>query len=136
MIDAAVRDLVRRRAGDRCEYCRLPQGAAEAKFHIEHIFAQQHAPPRADEPENLALACHRCNLHKGTNLSSVDPVTGEVVPLFHPRRNEWRRHFELQGALIHGLTPTGRATATLLQFNARRRLEFREGLIAEGDFEV
>jgi len=37
MIDAAVRDLVRRRAGDRCEYCRLPQHADEAKFHIEHI---------------------------------------------------------------------------------------------------
>jgi len=136
MIDAAVRDLVRRRADERCEYCRLPQHADEAKFHIEHILAQQHAPPGADEPDNLALACHRCNLHKGTNLSSVDPVSGEVAMLFHPRRDEWHQHFTLQAALIVGLTPTGRATAQLLQFNARRRLEFREGLIAEGNFDV
>jgi len=63
-------------------------------------------------------------------------VTVGVVPLFHPRRDEWRRHFALQGARIVGLTPTGRATAVLLQFNSRRRLEFREGLIAEGDFDV
>jgi hypothetical protein len=84
----------------------------------------------------LALACHRCNLHKGTNLSSVDPVTGDVVPLFHPRRDQWHKHFTLEGARIVGLTPTGRATALLMQFNARRRLELREGLISDGDFEV
>lgn len=135
MIDAAVRELVRQRAGQRCEYCRLPQHAGEATFHIEHIYAQQHSPPEADEPENLALACHRCNLHKGTNLSSVDPVTRQVVSLYHPRRDEWERHFALQGALIVGLTPTGRATVLLLQFNARRRLEFRQRLIAEGEFD-
>ena len=136
MIDAAVRELVRRRAGERCEYCRLPQHVADANFHIEHIFAQQHSPPAADDPNNLALACHRCNLHKGTNLSSVDPLTGGVVPLFHPRRNEWSQHFELQGALMRGLTPTGRATASLLQFNSRRRLELRERLIAAGEFDL
>jgi hypothetical protein len=134
MIDAATRQLVRRRAEERCEYCRLPQHADESRFHIEHILAQQHAPPAADHPDNLALACHRCNLHKGTNLSSVDPETGQVVPLFHPRRDDWRRHFALRGALIVGQTPTGRATALLLQFNARRRLEFRQRLLAVGEF--
>jgi hypothetical protein len=40
MIGAAVRELVRQRAGKRCEYCRLPQHVDEAKFHIEHIVAQ------------------------------------------------------------------------------------------------
>ncbi|MBS0210767.1 MAG: HNH endonuclease [Planctomycetes bacterium] len=136
MIDAATRELVRQRAGNRCEYCLLPQDADEARFHVEHILAQQHAPPGIDEPDNLALACHRCNLHKGPNLSSVDPTTGDIIVLFHPRRDQWRAHFALQGAAITGLTPTGRATAQLLQFNARRRLEFREGLIAEGRFGV
>ena len=48
MIDAAVRDLVRRRADERCEYCRLPQRAEEATFHVEHIVALQHAPPREE----------------------------------------------------------------------------------------
>ena len=86
--------------------------------------------------DNLALACHRCNLHKGTNLSSVDPKTGAVVPLFHPRRDDWNEHFTLEGARIVGETPTGRATVLLLHFNVRRRIELREGLIAEGDFDV
>jgi 5-methylcytosine-specific restriction endonuclease McrA len=35
-------------------------------FHVEHIIATQHV--RDDSLENLALACHRCNLHKRTNL--------------------------------------------------------------------
>jgi 5-methylcytosine-specific restriction endonuclease McrA len=135
MIDAATRNLVRQRAGERCEYCRLPQHAEDASFHIEHVIAQQHALPGVDEPDNLALACHRCNLHKGTNLASFDLVTGQVVPLFHPRRDKWNEHFTLQAALIVGLTPTGRATTKLLQFNARRRRELREGLIAAGEFD-
>jgi hypothetical protein len=82
------------------------------------------------------LACHRCNLHKGTNLSSVDPLSREIVPLFHPRRDQWHQHFVLRAALIVGVTPIGRATVQLLQFNSRRRLEFRAGLIAEGNFDV
>ena len=134
MIDAAIRDLVRRRAAERCEYCRLPQHAEEATFHIDHVLAQQHSPADADDPNNLALACHRCNLHKGTNLSSIDPVSGLVVPLFHPRRDTWHEHFACQGAALVGRTPTGRATVHLLQFNTHRRVELREGLITEGEF--
>jgi len=41
-MDAAVRHLVRQRAGDCCEYCRLPQEAVDATFHVEHIIALQH----------------------------------------------------------------------------------------------
>src|SRR6202021_431100 len=32
---------------DRCEYCRLPQGAFRRGFHIEHIIAGQHGGPTA-----------------------------------------------------------------------------------------
>lgn len=134
MTDAASRGLVWRRAQDRCEYCRLPQHAIEARFHVEHILAQQHLPPNVDAPENLALACHHCNLHKGTNLTSIDPLSGLVVPLFHPRRDEWNEHFAIIGARIVGLTPSGRATVQLLQFNSSRRMELREALIADGQF--
>ncbi len=106
MIDAALRALVRDRADERCEYCRLPRHAEEASFHVEHILAQQHSPPDADASENLALACHRCNLQKETNLSSIDPASGIVVPLFHPRRDDWHQHFALQGGDIVGRTDT------------------------------
>jgi 5-methylcytosine-specific restriction endonuclease McrA len=71
--DAEVKDLVRQRAGDRCEYCGLRQKHSHLAHHIEHIVAKQHGG--TDELGNLALACHRCNLRKGPNLTGIDPVT-------------------------------------------------------------
>ena len=91
-MDTSVRELVRRRAGDQCEYCRLPQAAAPFfTFHIEHIRARQHGG--TDDASNLALSCPDCNAHKGPNLSSVDPQTDRVVPLFNPRLHSWDDHF-------------------------------------------
>ena len=131
MMDAALREFVRRRAGDRCEYCRLPQHAVDGRFHVEHIVAQQHR--QDDRPTNLALACARCNLQKGTNLASVDAVTGAAVPIFNPRTDNWSEHFAFRGSEIIGLTPTGRATVRLLEMNARHRVELRSSLLAAGD---
>jgi len=123
-MDSAVRELVRGRAKDRCEYCRLPQSAVLfAPFHVEHVVARQHGG--GDEPSNLAFACDRCNLHKGPNLTAIDPETGEIVPLFHPRRDSWQDHFRWENAEIVGRTPTGRATVRLLNMNAKRRLQLR-----------
>jgi 5-methylcytosine-specific restriction endonuclease McrA len=58
VIDIATRRLVRERARGRCEYCRLPQSAVDAAFHVEHIVPRQHHGP--DDADNLALACDRC----------------------------------------------------------------------------
>jgi len=42
-MEAALRNLVRDRAENRCEYCRLPQELAPfPAFHIEHIRARKH----------------------------------------------------------------------------------------------
>lgn len=57
-----------------------------------------------------------------------------AVPLFNPRKDNWHEHFGWQGVRIGGLTPTGRATALLLQMNAERRLERRAELIKRGWF--
>ena len=130
MIDADVKNLVRRRASFRCEYCRLPQSVTEIPFHVEHIVARQHGG--ADEPTNLALACDRCNLHKGTNLSGIDPEAGCPVPLFHPRTDSWFDHFRFNDARIEGVTGTGRATVRLLQMNALRRVQLRARFLAAG----
>src|SRR6266566_4286721 len=98
-MDAATRIFVRERAGNRCEYCRLPQDAAPlVTFHVEHIVARQHGG--AEDASNLALACHHCNLHKGTNLTGIDPEAGAVVVLFHPRRDVWETHFALRDAVM------------------------------------
>jgi 5-methylcytosine-specific restriction endonuclease McrA len=123
-MDPVVRDFVRRRADHRCEYCHLPQAAVPfAPFHIEHIVARQHGGD--DDPSNLALACDRCNLYKGPNLAGIDPETGAVTVLFHPRRDSWDDHFRWISAEIVGQTPLGRATVRLLQMNSKRRVQLR-----------
>ena len=133
MTSDSLRQLLRDRAGGRCEYCRLPDWRPPLEpFHLEHIVARQHGGQTASE--NLAWACHRCNRHKGTNLSAVDPDTGEVVPVFHPRREVWTEHFAVNGFWLRGLTAIGRATVWLLQMNAERRLERRAELIRRGWF--
>jgi hypothetical protein len=123
-MDAATRQLVRDRAGNRCEYCNLPQEALPlVTFHVEHIIAKQHGGP--DHPDNLAFSCHHCNLHKGPNLTGIDPDTGNVVPLYHPRRETWSNHFAMRGVAIVGLTPVGRATVRTLAMNAQSQLDAR-----------
>ena len=78
VMDTASRRFVRERAGDQCEYCQMPAWALEAALHIEHVLARQHGG--GDEVANLALACDRCNFHKGPNISGIDPDSGAIVP--------------------------------------------------------
>ena len=121
-MDARLRELVRQRAGDRCEYCRLRQQHDRFHtFHVEHIVARQHRG--SDGLENLAWACHQCNAHKGTNLATFDPDTNEVVRLFHPRLQQFdlairvlhrRRHFH-QAALQLELFALRQPDATSLE---------------------
>jgi hypothetical protein len=129
-MDAATREAVRRRAENRCEYCLLQQEYSRLAHHVEHIVAQQHGG--GDTLDNLALACNRCNRHKGPNLTGIDQASGHVVRLFDPRRDQWARHFAFRGARIEGITPTGRATTQVLSMNASRRLELRSRLLARG----
>jgi hypothetical protein len=134
-MDATIRELVRRRAGDCCEYCHLPQDATPfITFHIEHVIAKQHTPndKDMDNPNRLALSCDRCNLFKGPNLSSVDPESEQIVNLFNPRSDNWTDHFALRSGLIVGLSPTGRATVRLLNMNDTRRVDLREQWLDEG----
>jgi hypothetical protein len=132
-VNTATRQLVRDRAENRCEYCRVPQSTIDNRLHVEHIIARQHLGH--DEPDNLALACDLCNVQKGPNLSAIDPATGSIVQLFNPRLDSWPEHFEIMpdGEII-GRTPRGRATARLLQMNTRARKILRAILIAAGEF--
>jgi hypothetical protein len=130
-MDPALRRVVVERAGHRCEYCHLRcDDQSSVPFHIEHIIARQHGGDNS--PENLALACHRRNLRKGPNLSGLDPQTGQLSRLFHPRQDCWTGHFALEGGHIIGLTVIGRTTAALLQMNTPDRIELRLALLAVG----
>jgi HNH endonuclease len=131
-MDTELEQAVRLRAADTCEYCQLPQDHYRERFQIDHIISQQHGGPTAEG--NLALCCVRCNLHKGPNIAGIDVVSGKVVPLFHPRRDVWSEHFRWDGAVLVGLTPTGRATVHVLNINHPGRIVVRESLISEGVF--
>src|SRR5437899_7990758 len=119
-IPAALRRLVRERAHDCCEYCLIPESVTFAQHWIDHIVAEKHGGKT--EPENLANSCILCNQLKGSDLSSIDTETGEIVALFHPRRQNWADHFRLIGGRIEPLTNVGRVTERLLQFNHADRI--------------
>ena len=93
------------------------------RFHVEHIVARQH--DGGDSLENLALACHLCNAHKGPNLAGIDHTMNALVPLFHPRRDRWDEHFVETGGVIAGTTPVGRATVAVLDINHPARVALR-----------
>src|SRR6185437_636464 len=86
----AIVEMVWRRAGNRCEYCRLHQDESRLRFHIDHIISRQHGG--SDDIANLCLACSHCNLQKGPNLSGL--LEGKLYSLFNPRKQNWHRHFE------------------------------------------
>jgi hypothetical protein len=115
---------VRERAGDRCEYCQLHQEDSPlAALHVEHIVPKVHGG--TDDLENLALACIDCNLHKGPNLTGIDPQTQQVTELFHPRRHRWQDHFEREGLYLIGKTAIGRTTIRVLNINSEEQLALR-----------
>jgi 5-methylcytosine-specific restriction endonuclease McrA len=131
-MDAEVRRAVTSRGGGRCEYCQIVQALVPFHaFHVEHIVARQHGG--TDDLDNLCLACDRCNAYKGPNLTGIDPETGEVVPLFHPRRDNWHKHFAWCGPEIFGLTAIGRATVRLLGMNDDRRVMLRAELMSSSE---
>ena len=131
MVSAGTRALVWRRAEGRCEYCRVHQDDFDFfTFHVEHIIPRQHGG--TDDPENLCLACRECNSAKGTNLAGL--LRGKIVPLFHPRRQVWKRHFRWHGGFILGKTLAGKVTVQVLNMNHSARVLVRQNLCAEGRF--
>lgn len=126
-MDSATRELVRTRAARRCEYCGIHEvDDLVLPFHVEHIRPRKHGG--SDDPSNLALACNHCNLHKGANLSGIDPSSDKIVALFHPRTQQWPEHFKVVDCLIEGLTDVGRATIAVLVMNRTDRVELRRAL--------
>jgi HNH endonuclease len=121
-----------RRAGGVCEYCRMPQAFDDLPCEVDHIIARKHLGRTV--PENLALSCFYCNTYKGPNVAGIDPATGAVVRLFHPRRHRRSRHFRWDGPLLRGRTPVGRAPIAVLEVNRPGRVALRAALIEDGVF--
>ena len=119
-VPAALRREVIKRAGNRCEYCLLPAEVAFYPHEVDHVIAEKHGG--VTEIDNLAFSCWRCNRHKGSDLTSFDPETGQLSPLFNPRIQIWAEHFAYKGERIVGLTREGRTTVYLLRLYSEERL--------------
>jgi hypothetical protein len=131
-MDESLVQLVWERAGATCEYCGMKQTFSLLPFEIDHIIAQKHGGKTI--ASNLALSCFYDNSFKGPNVAGVDPRTGRLSRLFHPRRHQWRHHFRWDGAYLVGRTAIGRATIEVLRINHPLRVAQREALIDAGLF--
>ncbi|MBZ0316602.1 MAG: HNH endonuclease [Anaerolineae bacterium] len=132
-ISEELRRKVAERAEYRCEYCRLHVDNAYFSHEIDHIYAEKHGGKTIET--NLCLACADCNRYKSSDLCSLDPLTDEIVALYHPRRQTWSDHFRLNDeGIIEPLSPRGRATGRILWFNDPETVEDRRRLIQLGEF--
>jgi hypothetical protein len=126
------RELVRIRANNHCEYCRMPEHLDVQPFQMDHIRAEKHGG--VTTLKNLAWACLPCNTFKGPNVAGYDPLTNSLQRLFNPRRDRWLDHFVWKGPILSGKTPVGRTTIAVLAINAVERVEHRRLLIRAGNF--
>lgn len=129
-VSTELRQQVIERAGNCCEYCRVSQEHNLFRFHIDHIIAEKHGGTTT--LDNLCLSCQYCNTFKGSDIASMDWETDKVIQLYHPRKQNWRDHFRLMGALIEPITDTGRVTVSLLRINREDQVIERQGLIDLG----
>jgi HNH endonuclease len=128
-VSKLVRSFVIARAGNRCEYCRIPQALANYEFHIEHSISIQHGG--SNSPDNLSWSCAFCNWKKGPNIATLLD-NNEIVPVFNPRTQNWFDHFEAKSGVILPKTKIGSATINLLEFNLPERVDIRALLTRAG----
>ena len=120
-----IQNQVRQRANYLCEYCHASEQWQYVTFTIDHVIPL--TTSGVDTLDNLALACFHCNRKKSGKTTAIDPQSGTEVPLFNPRQYSWNEHFiwSVDGLLIIGLTPIGRATVTALALNRKRVINIR-----------
>lgn len=131
-VSEALRQRVREAAHNRCGYCLSHQRYVMGQLEIEHIIPR--ARGGSDDELNLWISCSLCNRYKGSQIAGTDSLNGDTVALFNPRTQVWSAHFRWSsdGAYIHGITPTGRATVAALRLNNELAVEVRRNWILAG----
>jgi len=131
-ISVRVKKEVNKLAKGVCEYCKCFQKFTPEQHEYEHII-----PPVQvgnNELDNIAKACRGCNNIKSISIAGFDPETQQIVPLFNPRKDSWKEHFQWSKDTlkIEGLTACGRATVNRLKLNRQELINIREITIAYG----
>jgi hypothetical protein len=98
-------------------------------LQVDHIFPI--VLGGKNDEDNLCLACGFCNQYKWTKVDGLDPITGEIVMLYHPRQQRWDDHFAWNeaGTEIIGLTVCGRATVEALRLNNELAVTVRQNWV-------
>jgi len=124
-IPVDLRRQIRDYFGNCCAYCKTAESLTVAIFEVEHIVPQ--SAGGATVFDNLCLACPTCNRYKASRRLVEDPVTEQMVPLFHPQQQAWEDHFSWadNATEIVGRTPTGRATIAALRMNRPQLIRVR-----------
>src|SRR5579871_6230872 len=127
-----LKHLVAERARYQCEYCRSREDYAVDPFSAEHILPKSRGG--TTDFDNLALSCQTCNNHKYNKTEGIDPKTGLLASLFHPRQQKWSDHFSWSEdtTAIIGRTQTGRATVHTLDMNRESLINLRRMLHRDG----
>lgn len=126
---AKLRQQVMQRARGLCEYCYSQQRYCPDRFVCDHIFPVSFGGETTIA--NLAFACIGCNSKKGNERQALDSLTGEWVPLYHPRKHIWSDHFRWSDDFLRliGVSPVGRATIHKLDLNRANVVNLRRLLI-------
>jgi hypothetical protein len=132
-VNDSIRHFVAERANSCCEYCLSQSTISHADFAVEHIIPV--IKGGGDGVNNLAWACQACNNRKFTATETIDPITGEMAFLFHPRQHLWKEHFIWVDnySQLEGITPIGRATVARIDLNRLGLVHFRRALYKSQD---
>ena len=130
--NSKLKTQVVKRANSLCEYCLANADYAFHPFPIDHIVPVSLGGKTVFE--NLANSCQFCNNSKYNKIECLDPLTGELVSLYNPRKDQWLFHFtwDEEKAIIIGLTPVGRATVRCLKVNRKEAVNLRKILASFG----
>ncbi len=132
-LPSQIKKTIIKRANGVCEYCRSQARFSTQAFSVEHIIPISYGGETI--LDNLALACQGCNNHKYTKTRGLNPINGETVPLYNPRKQRWQEHFTWNDdyTLIIGLTPTGCATVETMRLNREGLVNLRRLLYSIGE---
>ncbi len=132
-VTAQQKKAVAERANQCCEYCRSQLRFSMQPFSVEHILPRSQCGKTS--LDNLALSCQGCNNHKYNKTEAIDPKSGNIVPIYHPRQQQWYKHFAWNDdfTLVIGLTPIGCATVETLKLNRDGLVNLRRVLYSTGE---
>lgn len=104
-----LRAAIERADRHRCAYCWTSEANSGVPLTHDHI--QPRSKGGGTRFENLCLACRTCNEFKTDAVCAKDPLTGEYVPLFHPRQHLWKEEGIATGHNWYAVSSRGMTTA-------------------------